>query len=408
MTYRFEPPSVELQRKNGLILLFFLGALFFVSSVPLMWWNENSYVARHQTLEEGLSRAVSVSSDRVDPTHNNALIHISGTAQADDILQDSIFGVEENALKMRRVVEMYQWRETSRYEGKDRISGSVGRTVYSYDKVWSPRLISSSNFREARDHQNPSSMPFKSQSFRASDVGIGAFTLSRHFDKHMGERYQYPLSQRNLDAGDPILTEYFKLNGNQFFYGDPQNPQIGALRVYYIVTPAQDVSVIGQQDGGRIEPFQTETGKIALLQNGYVDAESMFAISKNQGNSLTWGVRGVAFFLLVFGGVAMLLSLGITQYPLPVIDRPITSRAVVMSVMPTSAFGLAIIAFAWLSFRPFTSIVLLAIAGGLLLLGARLILRELQLGVATTTQPVAPRRRGDFPMRRKTDWALDD
>ena len=64
-------------------------------------------------------------------------MHTSGNAVNPDEIKDRDFGiVAQNSYRLKRKVEMYQWREIARTEDE--------RTVYSYEKVWSETAIDSS------------------------------------------------------------------------------------------------------------------------------------------------------------------------------------------------------------------------------------------------------------------------
>ena len=166
-------------RIRGAIKGILAGLVLLVVAFPLLFWNEGRAVKRYKTLEEGGGAVVSVASDRVDATNAGKLIHVTGRAETDATLMDSVFGVSVNALKLKRDVEMYQWEERSQSKTREKIGGGTETVrTYTYSKTWSTQPISSAGFKEPTGHQNPGSMPYESTQQTADKVTLGAFTLS--------------------------------------------------------------------------------------------------------------------------------------------------------------------------------------------------------------------------------------
>jgi hypothetical protein len=142
----------------------------FIVAFPLLWSNEGNAVRTYKTLKEGGGAVVSVSAESVDPQNSGKLVHITGRAHTDAVLKDPVFGVSAAALKLRRVAAMYQWKEDSESQTKNKVGGgSETVTTYKYGKVWSEKWIDSSNFKEQAGHQNPAALPYESQQL----VGAG-------------------------------------------------------------------------------------------------------------------------------------------------------------------------------------------------------------------------------------------
>ena len=137
---------------KGILAGFFL----FATSSPLLIWNEGRSVKQYRTLKEGAQTVVSVSADSINPNNAGKLVHIAGKADTESILEDFTFGISSNALKLRRIVEMYQWKEASERTKKKKIGGGTETTTtYTYHKVWSEHLIDSRKFKKTAEHQNP-------------------------------------------------------------------------------------------------------------------------------------------------------------------------------------------------------------------------------------------------------------
>src|SRR3954471_22985379 len=86
------------------------GALVLVC-VVVLFWNEGRAVNEYKRIEEGQTACVSVESTKVDPAYEGKEIHISGDAITPEKPTDEAFGVSTPALRLKRLVEMYQWKE---------------------------------------------------------------------------------------------------------------------------------------------------------------------------------------------------------------------------------------------------------------------------------------------------------
>ena len=66
-----------------------------------------------RSLTEGAAAVVSIEADTVDAANDTKLVHFTGEATTAETLSDSTFGMSKLAIKLKRNVEMYQWKETS-------------------------------------------------------------------------------------------------------------------------------------------------------------------------------------------------------------------------------------------------------------------------------------------------------
>ena len=57
---------------------------------------------------------ISVAEDKVDTANDGKLVHLTGLATTEDVLEDNDFGISANAIKLKRAVQMYQWKETKK------------------------------------------------------------------------------------------------------------------------------------------------------------------------------------------------------------------------------------------------------------------------------------------------------
>ena len=167
-------------RMAGAIGGVLIGILLFFVSFPLLFWNEGRAVHTAKDLAEGASNAVSIANPAtVDAATDGKLVHLSGKAETADILKDERFGVEQNAIHLVREAEMYQWIQKETKKTEKKTGGSTETKItYTYEKKWSSEWIDSSNFKDPKAPQNPGSMPFKNESWWASEVKVGGYKLS--------------------------------------------------------------------------------------------------------------------------------------------------------------------------------------------------------------------------------------
>jgi Transmembrane protein 43 len=351
-----------LSRIMGSFIGVLVGILLFLGAFPLIFWNEGRSVDRIKTLGEGRSLVVELSADQIDSAQQGALIHFSGLATTDDVLKDSQFGVEENALKLNRLVEMYQWEETSESKTIKNLGGSeTTETVYSYNRTWSQNPINSSNFKNRFGHENPSMPAYGSEQFTASKVTVGAFELGAGFVGQISGAENYPLSQKNYDALDSSLRSSFKMSGSTYFRGNVSNPQVGAVRISYKIVRPMTVSVVGKQDGATLQSYATKNGEIELLQNGTLTAADMFASAEAENKIITWLIRLAGFIIMWFGLALIMGPLSVIGSVIPFVGSVLGAGTGFIAFVLALVLSVVTAAIAWIVFRPL-------IGGALLLL----------------------------------------
>jgi hypothetical protein len=328
-----------------------VGGVFLCVAPLILVFNECNSVETAKSLDEGAGAVVSVSVDAVDAGNEGELVHMSGSAATEETLSDPEFGVSLNAIKLDRQVEMYQWdeKETTKTEG------SKKTTTYTYSEGWQDELISSSDFEEKRGHQNPASMPYQDRSLVAQTVTVGAFTLSA---EQIGD-----LSASEVHT--PETSSYTVQDGYIYLGSSTSSPEIGDVRVRYMVAKPGPVSLIAQQSGSTFSSYQTDAGKrISMIQSGTATAADMFAAAKSANVLVTWVMRLVGFFM-IFGGLNMLIGpLRLVAGRIPFIGGLFGAGMSLITFLLAAAASLFIIAVAWLTARPLLAILLLLLGGG--------------------------------------------
>ena len=196
---------------------------------------------------------VPVTADRVDPAYDKGLIHISDRAVGDAPLNDAAFGLSVDALKMKRMVEMYQWIEENEERTVKETGGSERtETTYRYHKDWAEGAVDSARFRIAEGHRNPAALPFAPLALVAQRISIGSFALTRDFVSQINDYKDLPVSDAVYAGASDGIRSQFKLSAGRFHQGDPAAPLIGDVRVWFLAVHPQEIGVVGRQSGSRI------------------------------------------------------------------------------------------------------------------------------------------------------------
>src|SRR5689334_23189517 len=233
----------------------FVGGVLVLVCVGVLFWNEGRAVKEAKRIEEGQTACVSVDSAKVDPANENKEIHISADATTPEKPSDDVFGVSAPAIRLKRTVEMYQWKEKKETETHKKLGGGEEKvTTYTYSKAWDDDAIDSSEFKHPEGHQNPPK-PFPNAIQNASKVMVGAFKLTPRLVEMM-ENF-VPLAMSADTASLPAsIKDSVKVNGGGFYIGqDPNSPSVGDARVIFSVVKPGPISVIGQQIGNTFQPF---------------------------------------------------------------------------------------------------------------------------------------------------------
>jgi len=353
-------------RIRSAIMGIVIGPILILIAFLLLFWNEGRAIKRSKTLKEGSGAVVSVVAENVDPANSGKLIHVTGKADTDARLTDYDFNVSVNALKLKRVVEMYQWEETSQSETKEKIGGETETvTTYTYNKIWSERPISSASFGKPAGHQNPGSIPYKSMQQIAGKVTFGAFTLSSSLVGKIDNFRRLPI-RRNTPLPAPLKYKA-KVHDAGFYIGAyPQSPRVGDIRVQFKVVKPAEVSVIAKQVRNTFEPYHTKAGgTIELLQTGVHTADAMLQKEQESNTQLTWILRLVGFLLMLVGLNSVFKPLSVIASFLPILGTIVSAGTGLISFLLSGILSLVTIAIAWIAYRPLLAIILIVVAAGL-------------------------------------------
>ncbi|MDM8569662.1 TMEM43 family protein [Thiotrichales bacterium HSG1] len=343
------------------------GTLLLSFSFIILFWNEGNVIYQVQTLEEAEQDLVSIDTNQVDLFNEGKLIHLSGPAVTSEVLTDEKFKVNaNNVIKLKRIVEMYQWQEKQHPESKGLFDGKGTITMtYIYEKVWSSEYINSKkNFKHLINHKNPP-MLIHSKDFIAKQAVLGEFTLSKGIMEQLNNYQRLPIENVKIQELQNISDDKVSLKFGNFYIGkDPaHNPQIGDLRIRFEVVPPITISVIAKQSDSDLIPHQTRAaGKLELFEYGTVDAKTMFVHARMSNNSFVWFLRFIGL-LLVFVGLGIIFQvLRILATVMPFLNSIVGYFSWFAALIFAATFTLDTIAVAWIYYRPLPAIILMLIS----------------------------------------------
>jgi hypothetical protein len=345
-----------------------IGLVLFVIAFPLLFWNEGRAVRRAQDLAEGRGAVVEASATAVDPSHEGKLVHLTGAAATTEVVGDRALGpAAPGALRMRRVVQMFQWIEERRTNTTSQTGGSQRRTTtITYHQDWSEAALDSSTFDQARDHFNPP-MPVRSEAFEPQQVTVGARTLTPALVTQIQNFQAFAVQP----AQAPGLTMYQRpitATANGLFVGaNPGAPSVGDLRVRWEAAPPGVVTVLAAQRGATFDDWRTPTGRTIEqnLEIGPKSAAEMFGALEAGNTFLTWVLRFVGWLFLFLGVSMVLRPLVVVADVLPFLGSLVGAGAGLAGFVIASPLALITVAAGWIAYRPLLGVGLIAAGFGI-------------------------------------------
>ncbi len=349
------------------------GLAMILGAVWLLFWNEGRAVRQYEALNEGQSSVMAISAVQLPSNAQGKLVHLSGRVVSAAPLVDMQFEVRSDGLRLRRVVEMYQWVEIEDSDYRTESGGRRVKTVtYDYEREWRKSLINSGEFRHSDSHQNPTTMPLNGKTHTVASATMGSLTIGPDLLEEIDS--QQPLRVNQTSVNIPGLGEP-QVYGDYLYYGNLDSPDVGDLRIRFYETPEQNITLIGKLSGTQLTEFPTQSGNtLLMLREGLLDPEEVFGKAHDDNNTLTWGLRITGFMLMMFGFRMTLKPLRILADVVPIVGR-IAGLAINLGAgLLAIAVAALTIGISWLLLRP-----LLAV--GLLLVGAGALFMLQKLGV---------------------------
>lgn len=369
------------------------GVVLVFGSAGVLVWNENRAVQTERALTEGAGAVISLDENGYPPppypedeSTTGKLVHATGTLEVPNrlYLTDNFTlpkAVPDDATRLERVVEMYQWKESSKSETRNKLGGGTETvTTYSYAMDWSETEQNSGNFAEPTGHQNPP-MAYKSETYsedRRLVVGESEWYVRADKVAQIGTEAAVQLTEEDAtDLADWLNgTIPVKLSQNALYVGfNPSRPQIGDLRISYRVAQADSASVVAMDDSSSLEPFTTSNGReIYLIAEGAVSAADMFAKAQDDNATLTWLWRGGGVFAMFVGFGLIFGLLGVIADVIPMLGSVVRFGTGLIAFGLTLILAPLVIGLAWIAVRPVLAFGLIGVGlalGGLAIWRAR-------------------------------------
>lgn len=347
-----------------------VGLVLVLLSSGILWWNEGRSVKTAKGIAEGSRLAVEAQADRVDPSLDGKLVHLSGqTSLVGPATDEQLNVTSPDLIKLRRNVEFFQWVEETQETTRTKLGGSEEKvTEYNYVKKWDSRLHDSSEFRHPQDHENPK--PFiQSAEFRAERVNLGVFRLPEFLISKWTNFTPHPLP--DLAVLPPDLADRATIQDDWLLLTKtPDSPALGDARVQFESLKTGDTSLLARQIKDTFEEFITSQGtSIARITSGLQSKEAMFAAAQSENTFIAWLLRIVGFFLMFIGITSIFNPFKVLADVLPLAGKIVGAGTGFIAFLLSAVGSISIIALAWLWYRPLLGIALLIVAvGGLFLI----------------------------------------
>jgi len=364
-----------------------VGFIMIIGGTILLWWNEGNFVATGVALREAQAISQELGdTSKVDAAKNGQLVHATAAAETKDILVDPVFGLSQNAIRLERAVEYYQWVEHTKTETKKKLGGGEEQvTTYTYAQEWVKEPVNSSNFKDpdAVTHK-ANSVLINLEKFRAqaANVSFGAYRLPDFMVNAMSGAAPLPVNlspeataklrgQLALPAqSSAAMPEMVHVSGNTVLLGaSPASPQIGDVRATFTSIQPGTVSIIGKLNGDTFEQFRAKNGKtVGMLDMGTRSLEAMYGEAHDANAFMTWILRAVGALLVIIGLVLITAPLSVLASIIPLFGSIVGAGTGLVSILLGLAWSLLVIAIAWLRFRPLIGVGMVAVAVALIAL----------------------------------------
>ena len=204
--------------------------------------------------------------DEVDEANDRGLVLVRGVTSSSEPVADPLLpDFSTNALALVRRVEMFQWVEKP----------AEGAPGVRYEGAWVEGIVDSSKFQVPEGHANPAAYPanWAPQEFPAAQVRIGAYLVVPK------ARVRAAVAPVPLEgAGEIRLAPGPKEEPVR--RADDAPPNVGDLRVSWLVVPHAEVTVVAAQRADKVPAaFRGAEGapRAALVaQEGGAIADKLF------------------------------------------------------------------------------------------------------------------------------------
>jgi len=375
------------QRLGGALCGVVFGLALFLAAGPALWWNEGRAVFTARTLEEGMANVVEAPCAAPNSSLDGRLVHVS--CPLENLANFSYVGGAvraDLAVFARAEVQLWQWEERSHSEKESTVGGgTTTKTTYTYARDWKSTPVDSGAFKRPQGHANPpaTAWPLRSDTRWATAARVGAYALGGRLLHQVTSASAVPLPSPWPDSGPfrpafpqppkELTPATVRPSGDGWLYSyDVQqgDPPVGAVRARFQRSSAVEASVLGRQVGAAFEPWSApgvrEGYDILDLAEGRASAQAMFAQLVAENEATTWALR-LVFFLVAWGGLVALtgpasVAPDVVPFLGPIVGDLVGCLLGTAMFFVALAYTMAVVAVAWLRFRPLVGAAALAVA----------------------------------------------
>lgn len=272
--------------KNKIPVLNILLIIIGLVLIGLAIVNKNQTTA---VVDTDGNEVIFAKSDIVSTGNQGKLVAISDKVAAGGNLTDKYFGISKKTYKLKRVVEMYQYK--------------LNEDTNEYLKVWNEEVIDSSSYDA--NHKNPDSKAFTSEEYFENNLSLGAFALT---DKLINDiDYDTVLGPDEISS---LYTGQYTLTGEYITNtADMDNPKIGDFRISYKYAKDKTVTVIAKQNGNSFEPFYSDNKKeVYSLEEGELSAADFTTSTTGFEFNVNFIISLIGIAFVCFGVTAIVFA----------------------------------------------------------------------------------------------------
>lgn len=227
-------------------------------ALPMIWMNERKQVKMDKLYGLGREEATTISIDEPKEEELYKLAHCSGVVTTSIPVVDSTFGLEqENAIKARRTVEVYQWIEHREEEEQEEGDPIVH---YTYEKRWSSS-VEGKDFGGEPDSEeedaktrNSTEWPFHGDTYTNEQLNMGAFKVTESQIGRMQEWSSLDISDRGSALSDAVQQAMYDKgfgplheDGEYLTSSADGQARVNDIRVRWEVVNCQEYTFLSQQ-----------------------------------------------------------------------------------------------------------------------------------------------------------------
>ena len=272
--------------KNKIPVLNILLIIIGLALIGLAIVNKNQTTA---VVDTDGNEVTFAKSDIVSTGNQGKLVAVSDKVEASGNLTDKYFGISKKTYKLKRVVEMYQYK--------------LNEDTNEYLKVWNEEVIDSSSYDA--NHKNPDSKAFTSEEYFENNLSLGAFALT---DKLINDiDYDTVLGPDEISS---LYTGQYTLTGEYITNtADMDNPKIGDFRISYKYAKDKTVTVIAKQNGNSFEPFYSDNKKeVYSLEEGELSAADFTTSTTGFEFNVNFIISLIGIAFVCFGVTAIVFA----------------------------------------------------------------------------------------------------